>query len=118
MGLLVDGTAVSVEDNRYGQCNVSDWTDIISVSRGEPYTVGLRSDGTVVTTGVYNSGSTAPDTSGWTDITAIDAGSYQLIGLKSDGTVIVTEPSQGGKYQRNGCGLEWRLLTDQQTFGS
>ena len=85
---------------------------------GKPTQGGLRSDGTVVTTGVYNSGSTAPNTPGWTDITAIDAGSYQLIGLKSDGTVIVTGLSQDGKYQRNRCGLGWRLLTYQQTFES
>lgn len=89
----------------------------IRLTRGNLHR-GLRSDGTVVTTGVYNSGSTAPNTPGWTDITAIDAGSYQLIGLKSDGTVIVTGLSQDGKYQRNRCGLGWRLLTYQQTFKS
>ena len=37
--------------NIYGQSDVSDWKDIIAVSAGEYYTVGMKSDGTVVATG-------------------------------------------------------------------
>jgi len=42
--------------------------------------VGLKSDGTVV--------STAYNVSGWTDITQVAAGGYHTVGLKSDGTVV------------------------------
>jgi len=34
-----------------GQCEVSDWTDITQVTVGTSYTVGLKSDGTVVPVG-------------------------------------------------------------------
>ena len=38
-------------DNKDGQCNVSDWTDIVAISAGNRHTVGLRSDGRVVAVG-------------------------------------------------------------------
>ena len=38
-------------DNEDGQCNVSDWRDIVAVAAGNFFTVGLRSDGTVVAAG-------------------------------------------------------------------
>ena len=34
--------------NKYGQCNVSEWGDIVAVAAGCAYTIGLKSDGTVV----------------------------------------------------------------------
>lgn len=38
-------------DNNEGQCNVSGWTDIVAISAGTDYTVGLKADGTVVFAG-------------------------------------------------------------------
>jgi hypothetical protein len=38
-------------DNLYGQCDVTAWTDIVSVTAGYNHTVGLKSDGTVVAVG-------------------------------------------------------------------
>ena len=87
-----------------GQCDVSDWTDIVAVAAGDFHTVGLRSDGTVVAAGsnrftqVRNPGN--PDAylidevsnqcqvSDWTDIVAIAAGDFHTVGLRSDGTVV------------------------------
>ena len=37
--------------NKYGQCNVSEWRDIVAVAAGCAYTIGLKSDGTVVAVG-------------------------------------------------------------------
>lgn len=37
-----DGTVVAVGKNTYGECNVSDWTDIIAVSGNLAHTVGLK----------------------------------------------------------------------------
>ena len=51
VGLLKDGTVVAIGDNKYGQCSVDDWTDIVSVSGGGWHSVGLRSDGKVVAVG-------------------------------------------------------------------
>ena len=50
VGLRNDGTAVAVGDNSLGQCNVDDWTGLIAISAGQFHTIGLREDGTVLTT--------------------------------------------------------------------
>ena len=46
-----DGTVVAVGHNEHGECDVSEWTDIVAVSAGSGHTVGLKSDGTVVAVG-------------------------------------------------------------------
>ena len=51
VGLRMDGTVVAVGNNEYGQCDVSGWTDIVSVAAGGAYTIGLKADGTVVAVG-------------------------------------------------------------------
>ena len=51
VGLRKDGTVVVAGDNTYGQCNVSDWKDIIAVQSGLHYTVGLKKDGSLVVAG-------------------------------------------------------------------
>ena len=48
MGLRADGTVVAVGDNEYGECNVSDWQEIVAIAAGPFHTAGLRADGTVV----------------------------------------------------------------------
>ena len=86
VGLKADGTVVAVGDNWNGQCNVSDWKDIVAIGAGDDHTVGLKADGTVVAVG-YN-GAGRCDVSGWRDIVAIGAGGYHTVGLKADGTVV------------------------------
>ena len=54
VGLKKDGTVVAVGSKEYGECDVDEWTDIVSVSAGLWHTVGLKEDGTAVATG-YNS---------------------------------------------------------------
>ena len=52
--LKSDGTVVAAGEHDYGECDVSDWTDIIAVWAGCGRTVGLRADGTVIVTGPNN----------------------------------------------------------------
>ena len=52
---------------------------------GSLYTVGLKSDGTVVAVG-YDMGQL--NVGSWTDIVQVAAGSNHTVGLKSDGTVV------------------------------
>jgi alpha-tubulin suppressor-like RCC1 family protein len=50
--------------------------------------VGLRSDGTVLTTPL--TWVDGPDPSGWTDIIQVAAGADHVVGLKADGTVVAS----------------------------
>ena len=43
VGLKSDGTVVAVGDNRYGQCDIDDWTSIIQGGAGVEHSVGLKS---------------------------------------------------------------------------
>jgi len=57
---------VAVGWNEYGQCNVSDWHDIVAIAAGCAHTIGLKSDGTVVAVGDNEYGQC--DVSGWRSI--------------------------------------------------
>lgn len=92
VGLKADGTVVAVGKNEDGQCNVSDWTDIVSIAAGYDVTIGLKSDGTVVKTGRKS------DVDDWTDIVAITTGYYHTVGLKADGTLVVTGSNKFGQF--------------------
>lgn len=83
----LDGGAVYAEGNNYyGQCNVSDWEDIVQVDTGRYHTVGLKADGTVVAVGSNDWGQCRVDE--WTGIVVVAAGGYHTVGLKADGTVV------------------------------
>jgi alpha-tubulin suppressor-like RCC1 family protein len=62
------------------------WTNITRVAAGQEYTVGLKSDGTVVAVGHNDFGQC--DVGGWVNITQVAAGAAHTVGLKSDGTVV------------------------------
>ena len=66
VGLKKDGTVVATGDNKYGQCDVSSWKDIVAVSAGDLHTVGLKKDGTIITTGDNEHGQC--NTADWFDI--------------------------------------------------
>lgn len=95
VGLRRDGTVVATGENSSGQCNVSDWSDVISISTGRLHTVGLRSNGTVVATGYNNHGECI--LSDWKDIVAVAAGDMYTLGLHADGTVIAKGYSRYGR---------------------
>gem|GEM_PF-6405689 len=86
VGLKSDGTVVAVGRNFDGQCDVSDWRGITSVSAGTFHTVGLKSDGTVVAAGTGFNGECR--VSEWRNIVAVSAGGGYTVGLKADGTVV------------------------------
>ena len=95
VGLKSDGDVVAVGPNFYGQCDVSNWTDIVAISAGTFHTVGLKFDGTVVAVGKNDDGQR--DVSDWTDIVAISAGVYHTVGLKFDGTVVAVGKNDDGQ---------------------
>lgn len=79
------GNVVASGDNSSGQCNTENWTDVVSVAAGDKYSIGLKSDGTVLFAGDPQK---APIlTSG---ISAIAAGGNTYALLKDDMTVYVS----------------------------
>ncbi|MDQ0495106.1 alpha-tubulin suppressor-like RCC1 family protein [Paenibacillus brasilensis] len=109
VGLKTDGTVTAVGDNKYGQCNVSDWCHIVSVvagnvhmatNTGNAHTIGLKSDGTVTAVG-WNRHDQC-DVSDWHDIRAVAAGCAHTLGLKSDGTVVAVGDNDYGQCDVSG----------------
>ena len=116
VGLKADGTVVAVGENKYGQCNVNDWLDIVAICAGDDYTVGLKADGTVVAVGYNKDGQC--NVNGWRDIVAISAGFRHTVGLKADGTVVAVGDNEAGQCNVNG----WRDIVaisagDDHTVG-
>lgn len=90
VGLRSDGTVVAVGDNKYHQCEVSKWRDIVAIAAGDWYTVGLKSNGTVLITGHNEPGNEYIDEDiyKWKNIVDVAAGFGQTLGLKKNGSVV------------------------------
>ena len=95
VGLKADSTVMATGYNEYGQCDVSDWTDIIALSAGIFHTVGLKADGTVVAAGDNEYGQC--DVSDWTDVVAISTGERYTVGLRADSTVVAAGYNEYGQ---------------------
>ena len=95
VGLKRDGTVLAEGNNKNGQCNTSDWTDIVAVSAGGSHTVGLKADGAVVAVGSNAYGQC--DVSEWTDIIAVAAGDNHTVGIRLDGTVVAVGNNADGQ---------------------
>lgn len=84
--LRADGTVLAPAELNF---DVHDWTDMVAISSGVDFVVGLRKDGTVALAGDRSNGRNAVET--WTDIVSVkaylDAGA--VVGLKSDGTAVM-----------------------------
>ena len=81
------------------------------INASEKFTVGLKSDGTVVTAGetrhLYKNQWVSWDCSNWKGVTAVSSGIEHIVGLKADGTVF-----SGGKNGNNQCDVaEWKNIS-------
>ena len=86
IGLKTDGSVLAKGDNSSGQCNVSDWRNIVAVAAGSFHTVGLKATGRVVAIGDNTHGQCNIDD--WSDIIYLTAGENFTVGIRSDGTVL------------------------------
>ena len=93
--LKTDGTVTAVGSDEYIQEVISNWTNIVAISKGWGHTVGLEADGTVLAVGGDPDGECG--VSDWTDIVAISAGDRYTVGLKVDGTVVAVGDDGWGK---------------------
>ncbi len=91
VGLTKDGTVVTTGSNKWGQCEISDWSDIIAIAAGYYQTIGLKMDGTVLAIG-RDPWRRLRKLTDWRDIIAIAACEEDTVGLKKDGTVVAVSP--------------------------
>lgn len=80
VAIKTDNTPISTQ----GHFNTATWRDIVSISTLGSITIGLRTDGTVIT----NSAAINAEVESWTDVVAVSAGQDYVVGLKSDGTLV------------------------------
>ena len=105
VGLRTDSTVVAssfIGNNNYnhGQCDVSNWKDIVAVAAGGAHTLGLRSNGTVVAAGLNNNNQC--NVSNWTDIVAIATGHIHSVGIGINGKMIATGDNKYGQCDVSG----------------
>ena len=99
-----NGKVVAAGSNAYGQCNVSSWNNIVEVAAGFTFSLGLRSDGTIVSAGEdYDNeyGSLKVDwsrISSWRNIEHISAYGHGIIALDKTGKVHI----EGGPHDEEG----------------
>jgi alpha-tubulin suppressor-like RCC1 family protein len=77
-------TTITMDDSYSITANFGE--DISMVVARDKYTVGLKSDGTVVAVGDNDGGQC--DVGDWTDIVQVAAGCDHTVGIRSDGTVV------------------------------
>lgn len=107
VSILKDDGTYENPDYYDGAWDVSSWKDIVAISAGSNYTVGVKKDGTVVSTKLKNNDQNDIEkcnVSGWTDIVDVSAGEHHTVGLKKDGTVVAVGVNDKGQ-----CNVsEWK----------
>ena len=112
VGLREDGTVCAVMTEYYGgpygDWDTTGWTDVQKLFSGTDYTIGVRSDGSLlVTGGEFGWADWLEEVAGWTDIQAIftsssDEAPGHIIGLKTDGTLIAAGDNSFGQCEVGG----------------
>ena len=88
LGLKQDGTVLAAGRDDDGQCDVSEWKDVVQIAAGARHSVALLRDGTVVATGSNEAHQC--DVSEWKDVVEIACGDYATFARFADGTVAHT----------------------------
>lgn len=106
-----DGTVAVIRDpdKNYENSDVNSWTDILQISGPDVHLVGLKTDGTVVSTGKNTRGQC--DTMWWNNIVKVAACLGHTIGLQTDGTLVTA-----GNNRDGACDVEsWSDICDVVT---
>ena len=118
VGLRKNGTVVAVGDNNWGQCEVSEWKDIVKIATGDWYTIGLDKYGKVYMTGqndssthtVYKNESIL---SSLNHVVDVAAGFGQSLFLKDDGTLVVFGFDDSNKNSET---LDWENIKMESEY--
>lgn len=105
-GLKTDGTVIAIGKNEIGQCDTTDWSDIVTISGSGFNTVGVKSDGTAVATGYNKDGQC--NVEDWKNLSDISAAWWHTVGLKKNGKVVATGLNDNGQ-----CNVgDWSDIAD------
>ena len=96
VALMGDGSVIATGRNFFGECDVSDWTNVVSVLAGPHYTAALCKDGKVLITD-YKENEQFKAVENWPAVIQIAAGYNHVAGLKADGTVVVVGRNNDGQ---------------------
>ena len=96
VALKEDGSVVATGRNFFGECDVSDWTNVVSVLAGPHYTAALCKDGKVLITD-YTENEQFKAVENWPAVIQIATGYNHIAGLKADGTVVVVGRNNDGQ---------------------
>lgn len=101
-GIVSEGKIKYSGDYELLEEELSAWEDIISISLNGHLAIGLKQDGTVVTTGkIPDYPDYYIDTHTWKDIIAISSGQQYIVGLESDGTLVAQGHNGDGQLDIN-----------------
>ena len=80
--------------NYYNECEVSDWTDVVSVAAGYHVTYARHADGSVSATGLN-----ARLVDGWTGVVQIAAGLRHVVAVTESGTLLYAGSNASGQLE-------------------
>ncbi|MFK5926948.1 MAG: hypothetical protein QM483_09990 [Desulfuromusa sp.] len=95
VAINLDGTCVGCGATTNNQIAVTNWTDIFQLATADRLTVGLKADGTCVTTGLDwgSSATSTPPT--WADIIFIACGNQSVFGIDTNGDIFACGADSG-----------------------
>ncbi len=95
VAINLDGTCVGCGATTNNQIAVTNWTDIFQLATADRLTVGLKADGTCVTTGLDwgSSATSTPPT--WSDIIFIACGNQSVFGIDTNGDIFACGQDSG-----------------------
>ena len=94
VGLDISGKVVAKGDDNYGQCDVSDWADIVKIRANGKHVVALSIDGKLYTSGLWES-EEKEFIKNLRNIKDFALSNRQVMILEADGTVKVTHCPEG-----------------------
>lgn len=111
VALKSDGTVIATGNNENGECNVSEWKDIISIYASQDRTIGLKADGSVCIAGSLFMNESL---SALSNTISIDVAFGVIVGIKGDGQAVAVGTSSVGATKVS----DWNNIVAISTSGS
>lgn len=111
VALKADGSVLAVGKNEHGECNVSDWKDVVSIYAAEDQTIGVKSNGQILLAGVLWENESL---SALRYATQIDIATGLMAAVKADGSAVCKGTSSVGANHVD----DWTDIDAISTSGS